>query len=205
LAFLRILLLCFLFTSNAFADWYILIPKKRPVRKQIPKNVPIPKLKGEKVQPKPYSAEINKILAPDFYIPVKNRKISKEELNGNNLIVIFVDNLFSPFTEALASKVEKLNLKGTKFIIISVNDSDFAFVETFKKLLHIKKTIVSADSYVFKQFKSKIKKISVPSMLIIDKYGFIRYFSPHIEGENTERLVLELNELLKLLNKEKKG
>jgi len=43
-------------------------------------------------------------------------------------------------------------------------------------------------------------------MVIIDKFGFIRYFSPYyIRGENTKKLVLELNGLLKSLNKKKMG
>ncbi|RUM88555.1 MAG: hypothetical protein DSZ25_02005 [Thermovibrio sp.] len=201
MGFFRILILLFLLTSSANADWYILLPKKRPERKPIPKNVPIPKLKQKKVKPKPYTVELNRLLAPDFSIPQINGKISKDKLYGKNITIIFVNSLFSPFTEGLTKAIENLNSKRNQFVIVSVSDSDFAFINTFRKLLNVKRTIVTADSYLFQQFKSKLPKLSVPSIVVIDKYGFIRFISTNIKGNESEVLVSQLRELLKEIDK----
>lgn len=200
MAFL-IAFLLFLFPINAKADWYILLPKKLPPRRPVPKNVPVPKPKPKKVKPKPYTVELKKILSPDFSIPLNTKKISREELLGKNVVIVFINELFSPFTESLASALEKNKSKDTVFILVSTSDADFGSVELFKKLLGIKKVIVTADSYLLFQFRLKLNKLSVPAAVVVDKYGFIRYFSPNLGKKQVKELVLELNNILNSLNK----
>jgi len=192
----------FLFPINASADWYILLPKKPPPRRPIPKNVPIPKPpKPKKVKPKPYTVELRKILAPNFSIPLGSKKIPLKELSGKNVVVVFVDELFSPFTESLASVFEKNSVRDTVFVIVSVSDADFASLGLFKKLLELKRVIVTADSYLLSQFKLKISNLSVPAAVVIDRYGFIRYFSPSLKNKPINELATELTDILQSLNK----
>lgn len=185
-------------SPNALADWYILLPKRNPPKqnRKIPNNVPIPKLKGKNIKPKPYSVEVQKVLAPSFSVPTKEGKIKKKDLEGKNVVIFFVNSFFSPFTESLVSRLEELNDKKTVFIVVSVNDADFSSVETFKKLMGVKRTIVTADSYLFYQFKTRLKKLKVPSVVLIDRFGFIRFFSPDIEGTSVARISEELSGIL---------
>jgi len=198
--FISLLLLVLFVSPNALADWYILLPKKSlPKHREIPKNVPIPKIKGAKIKPKPYSVEVQKVLAPSFSVPTKEGKITKKDLEGRNVVIFFVNSFFSPFTEKLVSRLENLNDGKTVFIVVSVNDADFSSVDTFKKLMNLRKTIVTADSYLFYQFKTRLKKLEVPSVVVIDKFGFIRFFSPNIEGTNVARISKELSGILSSL------
>ncbi len=152
MAFLRLTLLFFiLLTSPSYAQWYILLPKgKRPPQK---KGAPIPSLK-KKISPKPYTVEVPKVIAPRFtlYTPTLKR-ITKEDFLGKLLVILFVKELFKPEVEEFAKGFERLSSKeGVNFIVISVNDADFVSAKEFKKLLGLKRVIVSADSYTFLQF-----------------------------------------------------
>ena len=203
---LRLITLVFIlvasFSSSALGDWYILLPRKRlPKERQMPKNVPVPKIKQNTVRPKPYSVEIQKILSPDFSIPTKSRKLNRKDFEGENVVIFFVDSLFSSFTERLVSKLENSFQKGTVFIVVSTNDADFISIDTFKKLMGVRKTLVTADSYLFKLFQSRLKELNVPSVVVIDKYGFIRFFSPEISKKNVKTVAAELTGILKSLSK----
>ena len=185
--------------ANAFADWYILLPKKPLPKREVTK---LPKLKvaPKKVKPKPYSVEVKKIIAPAFSVPLFGEgKLCSRELLGKTVVIFFVDGLFTPFTERLVSALERLNLKGTTFIVVSVNDADFAQVYQFKRLMGVKRVVVSADSYVYKLFKERVKNLSVPSVVVIDKYGFIRFFSPNLEKVPLERATAQLQEIVRSL------
>ncbi len=193
--------LTLLYTSSAFADWYILLPKKPPAeRRQATERAPVPKLKG-KVKPKPYTVEVQKVLAPTFSIPTKRGKITKRELEGRNVVIFFVNSLFSPFTEKLVSRLERSGEKGTVFVVDSVNDADFASVDAFMKLMGVKKTVVTADSYLFYQFKTRLGNLKTPSVVVIDKYGFIRFFSPSLSGKEVRTVTAELKAILGSLSK----
>ena len=117
------------------------------------------------------------------------------------MVVVFVDELFSPFTESLASVFEKNSVRDTVFVIVSVSDADFASLGLFKKLLGLKRVIVTADSYLLSQFKLKISNLSVPAAVVIDRYGFIRYFSPSLKNKPINELATELTDILQSLNK----
>ena len=203
---LRLITLVFIlvasFSPSALGDWYILLPKKHlPKERQIPKNVPVPKIKQNTVRPKPYSVEIQKILSPDFSIPTKSRKLNRKDFEGKNVVIFFVDSLFSPFTEKLVSELEDSSRKGTVFIVVSTNDADFISIDTFKKLMGVRKTLVTADSYLFNLFQSRLKELKVPSVVVIDKYGFIRFFSPEISRKNVKTVAAELTGILESLSK----
>ncbi len=194
--------LVFLISSPAFADWYILLPKERKERRVPPKEVHIQVLKKKKTPLKPYSVEVRKILAPSFVIHTSNRKLKKEELLGKNVVILFVNELFSPGTEKLAKEFEELSRKeGNVFIIVDVNDSDFAYLRKFKKLLSLKRVVVTADSYIFEQFRKNVKELSLPSIVIIDKHGFIRFFSPKLSVDKPEIVKAEIKGILKTLSK----
>ena len=195
-------LLTFMVSPNAFADWYILLPKKPlPKHRQMPRKVPIPKLKGTKIKPKPYSVEVQKVLAPSFSVPTKGGKLTKRDLEGKNVVIFFVRSLFSQFTEKLVSQLEKRADKRTVFIVVSVNDADFSSVDTFKKLMGVEKTVITADSYLFYQFKNRLKNLKVPSVVVIDKFGFIRFFSPEILKKDVSTVTAELGGILRSLSK----
>lgn len=197
-----VLFLALFVAPSAFADWYILLPKKPlPKNRQIPKNVPVPKLKPENVQPKPYSVEVQKILSPEFSIPTREGKIDRRDFEGKNVVIFFVNSLFSPFTERLVLELEKNSWKGTVFVVVSTNDADFISVDSFKKLMGVKKTLITADSYLFKLFKNRLKNLKVPSVVVIDKYGFIRFFSPAVSEKSVDTVAAELTGILKSLSK----
>ena len=195
--FISVLMLTLILSPEALADWYILLPKKPlPRHRQMPRNVPVPKLKGTKVKPKPYSVEVQKVLAPSFSVPTKRGKLTKRDLEGKNVVIFFVNSFFSPFTEKLVSRLERQRDKKTVFIVVSVNDADFSSVDTFKKLMGLRKVVVTADSYLFYQFKNRLKNLKVPSVVVIDRFGFIRFFSPDIEGTSVARITKELSGIL---------
>jgi len=198
LAFLRLLLLLFIFfTYPSYAQWYILLPKgKRPPQK---KGAPIPSLK-KKISPKPYTVEVPKVIAPRFALYTPSLKeITKEDLLGKPLVILFVKDLFEPKVEELAEGFERLSSKEkVNFIVISINDADFISAKEFKNLLGLKKVLVSADSYTFLQFKKNLKDLNPPSLVIVDEYGFIRYFSPEISSSSTKTLK-ELSQILRTL------
>ncbi len=197
--FVLVFVLVSLLPGTALADWYILLPKKPlPRNRKIPKNVPVPKLKG-KVKPKPYSVEVQKVLAPSFSIPTGSGKLTKEDLEGKNVVIFFVKSLFSPFTERLVSMLERSDQKKTVFVVASTSDADFVSVNTFKRLMGVKKTVVTADSYLFYQFRLRLKKLGTPSVVVIDKYGFIRFFSPELSGVKVSEISGELSSILSLL------
>lgn len=197
-----VFILAFSLSSSAFADWYILLPKKPlPKNRQIPKNVPVPKIKQKTVQPKPYSVEIQKILAPDFSVPTRSGKVTKKDFEGKNVVIFFVDSLFSPFTERLVLELERSLQKETVFVVVSTKDADFISIDTFKKLMGIKKTVVTADSYLFKLFQNRLKKLKVPSVVVVDKYGFIRFFSPELSKKSVSTVATELEGILNSLSK----
>jgi len=196
------LLLALFLPLPALADWYILLPKeRRPHRQAPPKKAPLPKLSGKK-EVKPYSVEVRKILAPSFVVYTPDMKrLSKEELSGKTVVFLFVKELFSPTTERLAKEFEKLSRKGTVFIIVDIDDADFIAARSFRKLLGLKRVLVTADSYIFQQFRKNVKELSVPSIVVIDKYGFIRFFSPRVSGTNPQVVGREVAEILRSLNK----
>lgn len=197
--FILVFVFVFLLSDTSFADWYILLPKKPlPRNRKIPKNVPIPKLKG-KVQPKPYSVEVQKVLAPAFSIPTRSGKLTKEDLEGKNVVIFFVKSLFSPFTEKLVSMLERSDRGKTVFVVVSTSDADFVSIDTFKRLMGVKKTVVTADSYLFYQFRLRLRKLKTPSVVVIDKYGFIRFFSPKLSGVKVSEIDGELSSILSLL------
>ena len=184
----------------SYGDWYILIPKKRPPKKKVEK-VPIPKLKEEK-KFKPYSVEVKRILAPDFTIRTPQLKeFSKSSFSGKNVVFLFVGELWSPLSESLAKLFEEMGRGDTVFVIVTVNDADFSSAKSFKRLLGLRRVIVTADSYVYRKFKQRISELSLPSIVVIDRYGFIRFFSPKLEGKEPKVLKSELAGILKELSK----
>jgi len=197
-------LLTALVPVGAKADWYILLPKK-PLPKREVHKLPSFNLKNKKkVKPKPYSVEVRKIIAPDFTLPLSGaERVSNREFLGRTTVIFFVDELFSPYAEELVAKLRKSNLKGVRFVVVSVNDADFAQVKTFKELMGVSgnRLLVSADSYVYKLFKERIGKLGVPSVVVIDKYGFIRFFSPQIKKKGSDELIAQLGEIVKTLNR----
>ena len=200
--FIAVLIATLTLSPEAFADWYILLPKKPlPKHRKIPKNIRIPGFKEKKIKPKPYSVEVQKVLAPSFSISTKSGKIAKRDFEGKNVVVFFVKSLFSPFTEKLVSHIEKQSDKKTVFIVVSINDTDFASLDTFKKLMGVKKTVVTADSYLFYQFKSRLKNLKTPSVVVIDRFGFIRFFSPEVLEGNVSTVTAELDDILRSLSK----
>ncbi|WP_456342133.1 TlpA family protein disulfide reductase [Thermovibrio sp.] len=197
------LLLALLTSSPALADWYILIPKeKRPVKR----GAPLPKISGgskkEKKKVKPYSVEVRKVLAPSFtlYTP-DGVKLTKDELSGRPVVFLFVKELFSPYTERLAKEFEELSRKGALFIVVDVDDADFIAARSFKRLLNLKRVIVTADSYLFSQFKINVRELSVPSIVVVDRYGFVRFFSPKLSSKEPEVVKKEVEEILKGLER----
>ncbi len=197
MAFLRLtFLIFFLLTYPSYAQWYILLPKgKRPPQAER-KTAPLPSLK-KKVSPKPYTVEVPKVIAPSFALYTPSlRKITKEDFLGKPVVILFVKDLFEPKVEELAKGFERLSSKeGVNFIVISVNDADFVSAKEFKRLLGLKKVIVSADSYTFLQFKRNLKDLNLPSLVIVDRYGFIRYFSPKLSSSSTKTLK-ELSQII---------
>ncbi|WP_457677533.1 hypothetical protein [Thermovibrio sp.] len=197
---LSLFLLFLLLTSNSYASWYVLLPKKR-VHGEVKKFPPI-KFDRKKVKPKPYSVEVRKLLAPTYTIHTFDlKKITKEELLGKTVIFLFVDNLFSPETERLARTFKELSGKETVFVVVDLNDSDFALLKSFKEFLGLRRVIITADSYLFKQFRLNLKNLSTPSIVAVDKYGFIRYFSPKVEGKEVRVIKGEIEEIVKELSK----
>ncbi len=195
------LLLALLTSSPALADWYILLPKeKRPPKE----GAPLPKISGgkEKKEVKPYSVEVRKVLAPSFtlYTP-DGVKLTKEELSGRPVVFLFVKELFSPYTERLAKEFEELSRKGALFIVVDVDDADFIAARSFKRLLNLKRVIVTADSYLFSQFKINVRELSVPSIVVVDRYGFVRFFSPKLSSKEPEVVKKEVEEILKGLER----
>ena len=200
MAFLRLTFLVFFFlTCSSYAQWYILLPKgKRPPQAER-KTAPFPSLK-KKVSPKPYTVEVPKVIAPSFVLYTPSlRRITKEDFLGKPLVILFVKDLFEPKVEELAKGFERLSSKEkVNFIVISVNDADFISAKEFKKLLGLKKVLVSADSYTLLQFKKNLKDLNPPSLVIVDEYGFIRNFSPQISSSSTKTLK-ELSQILRTL------
>ncbi|SMP16035.1 Peroxiredoxin [Desulfurobacterium pacificum] len=196
---LLIILICF---STAQADWYILIPKHLPKRREMPKNVPVPKIAPKKKNMKPYKVEVRKLLAPDFTVRTADlKKISLADLNGKKVVIAFVNNVYSPVSESLIYQLKQVaqKEKDTTVIVIDVNDADFAVLKRFKREMGLNKIHLTADSYVYKQFKSKLDKLEIPSLVIIDKYGFIRYLAKGINSSSVNLVGKEVSDILNSL------
>ncbi|ADY74093.1 alkyl hydroperoxide reductase/ Thiol specific antioxidant/ Mal allergen [Desulfurobacterium thermolithotrophum DSM 11699] len=187
---------------NSFGDWYILIPKAPPQERPSPKKTPpLPKLTPPK-ETKPYTVEVKKIFAPDFSIQTANlRKLTRKKLEGKKAIFVFLNGLYTPTSESILLALEKFlkKKKNTVIVAVDINDSDFSILKKFKKSMELKKVLLTADSYVYEQFKKKIKDLKVPSLIIIDRFGFIRYFADKITYENITTLDKELEKILKTL------
>jgi len=206
LDYLRLSLIFLLLTSTARADWYILLPKgkKPPASRPQVKKPPLPKLKTDEV--KPYTVEVRKILAPSFSVATPElKRIGREELLGKTVILLFVDNLFSPETERLVKEFESSGMEGVVFIVVDVDDSDFASAKSFKELLGLKRVIVTADSYVYRQFKERVGELSLPSIVVIDRHGFIRFFSPRVSPKRADVVKSELAQIVKELERAQSG
>ena len=201
--FRLVLALTLLLTSTALADWYILIPKKPPERRELPKNIPLPKLTApKKPKLKPYKVEVRKILSPEFAVRTPDlKKVTRRDLEGKNLIVVFLRDLYSPLSESLLSTLQEVAKKEKNLVILAVdvNDADFPLLRKFKESMGLKKVILSADSYVYLEFKEKLKELKVPSLVVIDKYGFIRFFSNEIKSKEIQNLGKELKRILNSL------
>ncbi len=197
----RLVTLILLFSfATAQADWYILIPKHLPKKKEMPKNVPVPKIAPKKKNMKPYKVEIHKLLSPDFTVRTATlNKISLSNLNGKKVVIAFVSNIYSPISESLIYQLKQVvrKEKDTEVIVIDVNDADFAVLKRFKKEMKLERIHLAADSYVYKQFKNKLDKLEVPSLVIIDRYGFIRYLA---KGINSSSVNLVGKEVVSILN-----
>ncbi|TCK03976.1 peroxiredoxin family protein [Phorcysia thermohydrogeniphila] len=196
------LLITLLLSSTALADWYILIPKKPPARREKPRNVPLPQLKPNKIEAKPYRIEVRKILSPDFAIrTLELKKITKKDLEGRKVVIVFLKNLYSPLSELLLSTLQEIAKKEKNLVILAVdiNDADFPILRKFKESMGLKDIVVTADSYVYIEFKERLKVLNVPSLVVIDKYGFIRFFANEIEEEKITSASKELEKILKSL------
>jgi len=205
LDFLRSLVLIMMLISiplNSYADWYILLPKRKPEKKVQP-GQKMPKIPLKKVKPKPYKVEIRRILAPNFVLHTwSGKKVSKSQLEGKPTVLVFVDDLFSPLSEKLASFLDKLASEGkVNAVLVDVKDSDFVLIPNFKRVLGAKKVIITADSYLFKVFKERLKKLSIPSIVVIDRFGFIRFFAEKVNSKSGNALEKELAEVLNSLKK----
>ncbi len=202
MAILRFLLILFLLAIplEASADWYILIPKRKPTKREMPKEVPLPKFKTtEKTPMKPYKVEVKRILSPDFTVRTPDlKRVSKSDLENRILIVAFVKDVYSPQSETIASILEQVaeKEKGVEAILIDVNDADFPELKKFKATMNLKRVIVTADSYVFKEFKSRIGKLDLPAVVVIDRFGFIRYFARNLETSETGKVVTLLKKIV---------
>jgi len=203
--YLRVALTFLLLTQSAYADWYILLPKsKRPQSSTQVKKPPLPKLGKKEV--KPYRVEVRRIVAPSFTLYTPDfKRVSLEELQGKTVVILFVKNLFTPQTEALVKEFESFGKEGVAFIVIDANDADFAAAKSFKELLNLKKVVVTADSYAYKEFKERIKELSIPSIVVIDRYGFIRFFSPKVSTGKVEVVKRELSQIVRELQEAQTG
>jgi len=101
----------------------------------------------------------------------------------------------------LVDALEKLarKRKDTKVIAVDVNDADFPLLKNYKKDMNLKKVILTADSFIFLQFKKKVKDLKVPSVVIIDKYGFIRFFANGVGSKEIDKFSSELEKILNSL------
>ena len=196
------LVITFLLYSTALADWYILIPKKPPERKEKPKKVPLPRLKPNKVEVKPYRIEVRKILSPEFAVrTVDLKKVTKKDLEGKNVVILFLKDLYSPLSELLLSTLQEMAQKDRNSVVLAVdaNDSDFPILRKFKEHMGLKRIVLTADSYVYTEFKERLKELNLPSLVVIDKYGFIRFFANDIKEGEVIRISRELERILRSL------
>jgi peroxiredoxin len=208
LGILRALLITLLLSSTALADWYILIPKKPPERIEKPKPVPLPKLAPKKIKAKPYTVEVRKILSPEFAIRTPElQKVTKKDLEGKRVVILFLKNLYTPISESLLSALQKIaeREKNLTVIAVDINDADFPLLQGFKNSMGLKNVILTADSYVYREFKERLKVLKVPSLVVIDEYGFIRFFANWIKSEEIRSVSKELTKIIKSLEGIKEG
>ena len=199
---LKVLLIILLFSSQAFADWYILIPKKLPEKREKPKSAPLPQTKFNKIGAKPYKIEVKKILSPDFAVrTLELEKVTRKDLEGKRVIVVFLKDLYSPLSELLLSTLQELveTEKNLVILAVDVNDADFPLLRKFKKSMKLKDILLTADSYVYLEFRKRLKDLGVPSLVVIDRYGFIRFFANEIGKEKIANINKELEKILKSL------
>ncbi len=197
--FLLVFSLLVVIPLEASADWYILIPKRKPTKREMPKEVPLPKLKEKKKSPlKPYKVEIKRIISPDFSLRTSElKRVSKSDFENKVLVIAFIRDVYSPQSEAIASILERIAEDGkVGAVLVDVNDADFPELKRFKAMMGLKRVIVTADSYVFKEFKAKVGKLDLPAVVVIDKFGFIRYFARNLKVSSEKKVIALLKDII---------
>ncbi|WP_457567356.1 TlpA family protein disulfide reductase [Desulfurobacterium sp.] len=179
--------------TQAFADWYILLPKdRRPTEENMKEKI---------LNKKPYKAEKSKIPAPDFRARTLNGTIKLKSAKGKEIVVFFFEKPYSPLSEELIKKLDNIAGKNKNVIIlcVDVNEADFAILPGYKKDMKLKNVRLTADSYIYKQFKDQLKIKKLPASVFIDKEGFIRFYSDNIGTTSIEEFAKNVEKTVERL------
>jgi hypothetical protein len=187
--------------ESAFGDWYILIPKRLPPRKPSQETEMPRVFKKNVLNAKPYKVELKKLKAPNFSIMTPFGKVSKEEFAGRKLVLVFVKDIYSPISEQILFYVEKAVKENENAVALAVdvNDANFVLTKKFSKEMKLEKTIITANSFLFKQFKSRLPELKTPSVVLIDSHGFIKYVAVSLEKRVSGKFKNELAKAIKNL------
>ncbi|WP_456397262.1 TlpA family protein disulfide reductase [Desulfurobacterium sp.] len=187
------ILIAQLSTAPAFADWYILLPKdRRPTEENMKEKI---------LNKKPYKAEKSKIPAPNFKARTLEGILEPQNAKGKEIIVFFFKNPYSPLSEELIKKLDDIAGKNKNVIIlcVDINDADYPILLRYKKDMKLQNVRLTADSYIYKQFKDQLKIKELPASIFIDKEGFIRFYSDNIGTTSVEEFVKNVEKTVKRL------
>ncbi|WP_022847522.1 MULTISPECIES: TlpA family protein disulfide reductase [unclassified Desulfurobacterium] len=187
------ILIAQLTTAPAFADWYILLPKdRRPTEENMKEKV---------LNKKPYKAEKSKIPAPDFKARTLKGTVELQNAKGKEIVVFFFENPYSPLSEELIKKLDEIAEKNDNVIIlcVDVNDADYPILLRYKKDMKLKSVHLTADSYIYKQFKDQLKIKKLPASIFIDKEGFVRFYSDNIGTTSVEEFARNVEKTVERL------
>ncbi|WP_456484855.1 TlpA family protein disulfide reductase [Desulfurobacterium sp.] len=187
------ILIAQLTTAPAFADWYILLPKdRRPTEENMKEKV---------LNKKPYKAEKSKIPAPDFKARTLKGTVKLQNAKGKEIVVFFFENPYSPLSEELIKKLDEIAEKNDNVIIlcVDVNDADYPILLRYKKDMKLKSVHLTADSYIYKQFKDQLKIKKLPASIFIDKEGFVRFYSDNIGTTSVEEFARNVEKTVERL------